>query len=475
MLDSKWLAAHARSQPPRGKFQFRAHVPRTMEQPVMIADKPWESLMIGWHTLLYDGGRYRLWYECWDKTFQRDFDGRLCYAESDDLLHWQKPDIGLLAYRGSKQNNILFDATMGFGCGLHGHSVCIDPTAPLSERYRMIYAGYDGAQSGLMTAHSDDGIRWQIATKSAHRYRNDTQNIAFWDAGLGRYVGFFRSMEKDTRANRDKLVRCIARAETTNFNEWTQPVTVRTPDEADGPDTDFYNNGACRYESGGDVAYLMFPSTHHHDSDTCDVKLFTSRDSVSWQRFDRRTIIPNGAAANVSSRSGSEPEDDPRTHVRGCEGWDAGMVFACPALVPFRDEIALSYRGCVQKHSETKSGPVRYGGGVGLVLYPMDRFQGLWSEDLEATLCSIDLTEKPPRVCVNAIVDQAGEIRGALMKDGIVLPGCDFADCEPVTGNRLDGKLKWNGAAKLHWFGGQKVELRLKMKKATLFAIQVGD
>src|ERR1051326_4075343 len=63
MVDSTWLAAHARPQAPRGKFQFRAYVPRKIEQPVMIADKPWESMMIGRHSLLYEGGRYRMWYE----------------------------------------------------------------------------------------------------------------------------------------------------------------------------------------------------------------------------------------------------------------------------------------------------------------------------------------------------------------------------------------------------------------------------
>jgi len=451
MFDSKWLTAHAKSSPPRGRFQFRAHVPRKQPEPVMVADKPWESMSLGWHTLLRDGGRYRLWYECWDDTYQRDFDGRLCYAESDDLSTWRKPELGLLEYHGSKQNNILFDATMGHGYGLHGHSVCIDPTAPATHRYRMIYAGYDGRQSGLMTAHSADGLRWQVATKSGFRYRNDTQNVAFWDPGRQKYVGHFRAMEADTRANPGKQVRCIARAETEDFDSWPKPVTVRAPDEADGPDTDLYNNAACRYESAGDVAYLLFPSTFHHDTDTCDVEIATSRDGLNWQRLSRTKVIPNGPA------------------------WDAGMAFACPGLVPFRDGYALSYNGCRQKHSETVPRNVRYGGGVGLVEYPTDRFQGLWTEDLEATLCSFPLSQTPPRVRLNAVIEPAGEIRGALMKDGTVLPGCGFDECAPVTGDVFTDELRWKGEGKLHWFAGQTVELRLVMRKACLYAIELAE
>ena len=31
----------------------------------------------------------------------------ICYAESDDAVHWRKPELGLHDFRGSKANNIV--------------------------------------------------------------------------------------------------------------------------------------------------------------------------------------------------------------------------------------------------------------------------------------------------------------------------------------------------------------------------------
>ena len=31
-----------------------------------------------------------------------------CYAESDDGVHWRRPELGLVEFQGSKKNNILW-------------------------------------------------------------------------------------------------------------------------------------------------------------------------------------------------------------------------------------------------------------------------------------------------------------------------------------------------------------------------------
>jgi hypothetical protein len=448
MLDGKWLAAHAKAQPPRGKFQFRAFVPRKHPAPVLLADKPWEAMSLGWNTLLQDGGRYRLWYEAWDETYKNDYDGRLCYAESDDLIAWRKPELGLVEFRGSKRNNIVFNASKGFDLGFHGHSVCIDPTAPHDARYRMIYTGYDGKDCHILTAQSPDGIGWSVSQRPSLSYESDTQTVAFWDASLQKYVGYFRTWEKGCRVNPSARLRCIGRAETDDFDHWPRPATVRTPDEADGPDTDLYNNAACRYESGGDVAYLIFTSTFNHRSDQCEVELATSRDGMNWQRFSRTKIIPCGSTA-----------------------WDAGMVFASPTLVPFRDGVALSYSGHAQKHSETQPDKVRYAGGIGFAEYPADRFQGLWTEDLEATLCSFTLGPIPPRVALNLAVQPGGGVRGAILQAGKPIAGYGFDDCAAVVGDATAAELMWKGASQSPALAGQRVELRLRLRSACLYAV----
>lgn len=167
MLDGKWLSAYGRTQPPRGKFEFRAVVPRPLATPGLVPDKPWEAGGLGWHTLHHDSGRYRLWYEARDRGSQRV---RLCYAESEDLLSWHKA-----------QNNIVLEDAWG-------RVVCLDPRAPPEQRARFIVP-----------------IPWQPG---------DSQPVAFWDQSLGQFVGYFGRWEMGCRVNPAAKLRCIARAET---------------------------------------------------------------------------------------------------------------------------------------------------------------------------------------------------------------------------------------------------------------------
>jgi hypothetical protein len=110
--------------------------------------------------------------------------------------------------------------------------------------------------------------------------------------------------------------------------------------------------------------------------------------------------------------------------------------------------------------------------GVGFVEYPLDRFQGLWTEELEATCASFVMDEKLPRLRVNAAIEPGGEVRGALLIDGKAVPGFDFSDCAPVTDDVLVGELNWKGSARLLSRAGTEVQLRLRMQKAWLFAIE---
>ena len=74
-------------------------------KPIIAADKPWETT-VAYCSVYRDpaNSKYKLWYQAWP--------GRsgcyLCYAESDDGIKWIKPEIGLVEFKGSYKNNILF-------------------------------------------------------------------------------------------------------------------------------------------------------------------------------------------------------------------------------------------------------------------------------------------------------------------------------------------------------------------------------
>ena len=75
---------------------------------VMVFDRPWEGNATDFFTILEGGGLYRMYYETWsffDPTYTEGIN--VCYAESRDGIHWEKPDLGLCDFRGSRHNNII--------------------------------------------------------------------------------------------------------------------------------------------------------------------------------------------------------------------------------------------------------------------------------------------------------------------------------------------------------------------------------
>jgi len=78
--------------------------PPQQREVVIRADKPWEKLMISFYlTVLDEGGKLRMWYICRDKKNQPN---EAC-AESADGVNWVKPNLGIVEYEESKDNNLV--------------------------------------------------------------------------------------------------------------------------------------------------------------------------------------------------------------------------------------------------------------------------------------------------------------------------------------------------------------------------------
>ena len=116
----------------------------------MTHEKPWEGDGSDYHCIVPDrderGEFLRMYYNgvaigCGWKTVREHFsaDGvRICYAESrDGGLTWVKPNLGLVEFRGSKENNCILDRK-SFGKPWDNFMVLKDenPSCPPNERYK---------------------------------------------------------------------------------------------------------------------------------------------------------------------------------------------------------------------------------------------------------------------------------------------------------------------------------------------------
>ena len=127
-------------------------------------DRRWEDFRFtSFFTVLQDGELIRMYYSCFsedqwnyaeaDVTW-RDY-AFLCYAESKDGIHWHKPNLGIVEYDGSKDNNILARRVVD-------GTVFVDPQDSSEHRYKMLHTVGPHA-GGLRVSTSADGIRFKLA------------------------------------------------------------------------------------------------------------------------------------------------------------------------------------------------------------------------------------------------------------------------------------------------------------------------
>ncbi len=145
------------------------------------AGAPDERSALFYGTVLEEEGKLRLWYMAGfhDPSGRRPL-GCMAYAESQDGLHWTKPNLGLVEWRGSRANNLcpVEPDPAGNLLGVMDYlAVLRDPDDPdPSRRYKLVFQKpapaaalrrvsndpRDAEVYTMMTAVSADGLRWRI-------------------------------------------------------------------------------------------------------------------------------------------------------------------------------------------------------------------------------------------------------------------------------------------------------------------------
>ncbi len=108
-------------------------VRKDKNNPLFKEDKPWEPRFDNpYCSIIYDEDEkiYKCWYSIFTKSGPKGkFPGEglasdkrawvkwregargfgVCYATSKDGIHWEKPELGLIDFNGSKKNNIVIE------------------------------------------------------------------------------------------------------------------------------------------------------------------------------------------------------------------------------------------------------------------------------------------------------------------------------------------------------------------------------
>lgn len=432
-------------------------------------------------------GEYRFYY----KVSLREERTVLGMAVSSDGVHWERPELGVVKFNGSKKNNLV-DID---GVGPNEVCVFVDPAGPDEHRFKAI--GHSQNEGGMFVMTSPDGLRFKRNPGNLLTFILDNHNSSFYDPRIGKYVIYSRGWDRDRPIPPLDGSRTVIRIETDDLfsplpydegapNPWPpskkqeglghfgmrrvnkELPSVISPDELDPPEADIYQAAAVQYLPD---AYVAFPSLYYHhpwwpegfiNDGLLDLQFASSRDGIEWRRDFRgsyvRLDLPDGPCTK--------------------------MMHMLVGMVPSGHIISQYYTGGRTSHGEgrTPEGVQREHRapkiGDPIVYRTEQRMDGFVSADSAyagGTLVTKPFVLESDRLRINIDTSASGDGRAGLLdEDGTEIPGFGLADSDRIQGNDTQYVLSWRKESDLSKLVGRRTKLVLNSRSAKLFAVYPG-
>ena len=454
---------------------LRIHQPVFRER-VVNFDLPWEGDGSDFFDILKDGDLYRMYFLGWQAM---DKNGRLtipygihvCYAESKDGVHWQKPALGLCEWDGNRENNILFDNKTDECYSFH---VFRDerPDCPKEEVYKAVafYMEPNNVTS-LHCLYSADGIHFKKHHLITRNGMFDSLNTAFWDTTSACYRCYFRNFHdphnkwQDTDNEAENVVRDIRTMLSTDFIHWTEPVML---DFGDSPDIPLYTNNIIPYYRaphqliglptryierkewndsfdelcGREARLKRYQDVPRYGLTVTDCVFMTSRDGVHFKRYDEAFLPP-------------EPENG-RNWIYG-DGYPAYGMIETPATIPGGDPELSIY-----VPSDNWTGKVC---GLDRYTLRLDGFVSLHAGERIENILTKPFTFEGSQLYANLATSAWGFMRFTLIDAN----GTKVESCEMI-GNSVEKRIAFPDGV-VAALSGKPVQLSIEMRDADLYSI----
>ncbi len=449
---------------------LKFHRPSRAEVSIAF-DRPWEGPGNHYVSVFKDGPLYRMYYRCAaGSNLSAAGEGwvmRTCLAQSSDGIHWERPNLGLFEFNGSKQNNIVWNPPSNEPQWNEACNMAVfkdtNPNAPDSERYKAIGGESVPVNIGLYALFSPDGIHWRkrsepIMTNTMTKYLMpnafDGDNVAFWDTIQKQYVGYIRDMYP--KPGTGEMTRGIRRTTSVDFIHWSTPEWINF---GNGAPQQFYTSPITPYFRAPHI-YLGFPMRFMpnryadflpkvydkvREQGVTDSLFMASRDGEHWQYYPEAFIAGGIDPLNWTDRSnyvawGVVPTGKDEISLYVLEGYHLPSIHIRRAVLRTDGFVSAS---------------APYSGGE-LVTKPII-FQGT-------------------KLVINYSTSAAGSMRVEIQdSDGKPLPGFRLVDSRELFGDSVEQEVSWDGGPDVSSVAGRPVRLRFVMKDADLYSFQFHD
>lgn len=425
VIEDRWLI---------DRFSVTLH--KVSAEPLLRKQSDWEGT--GPHaggSVLYDSASrcYRMWYSVFNPDAYRNrlpFSYNVCYAESGDGLHWERPVLRVFDRQGDSNNNCIklgTDKTQNI-------DVCLNPRP---DRYRGKFLAIHNQKGGVFVSTSDDGKTFtRLFDEPAISYHSDTHNNFVYDEVRDRWLLYCRP-----RAWAGDHRRRVAVMTSSDLQHWSHERTILIPTENEAQE--YYGIGVFRR---GDLFWGVV------------------------QIYDRKTGFMHGELAwsTDGERWDLLPAHQPCLE-RGAEGaWDHGMVAVMESPVDVDNEMRFYYGGFQLDHESAATNM----GAIGCATTANNRLIGMRPRsDAPGTILTRPFLVNGRNLAINAQV--TGRITAELRLDnGKPVPGFTLADSDPITTAGFAQPVTWKHKL-LSESPQQEVRILFRLEDAALFTFDL--
>lgn len=420
---------------------LRVHPGRKLDRPVMVSDQPWERgggpRVYG--TVHFDPAshEFRMWYS-------------RQYATSRDGVHWTKPPLDVVEFKGQRTNFVLPKS---------GGAVVIDEVEPDPARRYKALAAEPIAIGGFSGYYSADGIHWsRYGTDRILTVGSEIGHV-MRDPATRKYFAYIRPFSPKPFPKNPNQKRLGAVVTSDDFVHWSDMKVVLMPDSLDDawvtkPEqrTEFYAMNGFAYGRSYLGIIPVFRVERIRETvkegeskfdGPMEGQLITSRDGLNWRRMqERNPVIPGG------------PD------------FDKSIMNVAVSPIVVGDEIWEYYTAINTTHGGTIP-PKRI--SIGLAKWRLDGFVSLDAGAVEGSVETATLPAAgPARLEVNAKADDGLLAVEVLDAAGKIVPGYSAGEFEAIQSDGVRHRARWGNKDLLP--GGQTFRLRFVLRNASLFS-----
>jgi hypothetical protein len=433
--------------------------------PLIKPTEPWEgNAAYIYGTVLHNepaGSGYRMWYTAYiDKQYY------LCYATSEDGIHWKKPHLSIVEYNGNKNNNI---------CRIGGGTLLYDKyDKDSNRRYKLMAVSRvdNGKKFGYGVWFSPDGFHWTAYEGNPVISYADVSNIAY-DTSRKLFIAATkqRMLVSNTSVTPNKMDRAAFISVSKDFIHWSAPMAPGSQwtlavegDPVDdmlvmakgGLEGQIYGMTVHPYEG----VYVGMPWCFDlmdynngiyagYGDGPIQPEIAASRDLRHWSRASREPVIPLGKAG----------------------AWDDGTVYTATTMQVTEKEISIYYGAMNLAHGGDQ-GARKQIAQIAKATWRRDGFISLHNEGNDEGI----ITTKPfifsgNKLQVNAKLFPQGTVKVEILDaSGRPVPEYSVHEAIPVKGDQYAATVQWKNASNISKLQGKEIRLRFYVKGGDLYS-----